>query len=98
MLAIIVRVRVKPGDEERFLARVREQAQASLADEPACRRFDVCRDPADAGEVFLYELYETEADFAAHLRSAHFLAFDADTRAWVDQKDVKRLVRLGPED
>jgi quinol monooxygenase YgiN len=94
MLAVTVRFTVKPGCEERFLARVRVQARASLDAEPDCRQFDVCRDVSDARRVFLYEVYTSAAAFAAHLASAHFLAFDADTRAWTDEKVIERWERV----
>lgn len=94
MLAITVRFRVRTGFERPFLDRVREQARASLHAEPACRQFDVCCSSSDPADVFLYELYDTAADFAAHLETPHFAAFDAETRAWVDEKTVHRWDRL----
>lgn len=94
MLAITVRFRIKPGFERQFLERVCVQARTSLDAEPECRQFDVCRNAQNPSEVFLYEIYSTEADFDVHLRSAHFLAFDAATRAWIDRKDVERWERI----
>lgn len=96
MLAITVRFRIKAGFEQQFLERVREQARASLEAEPACRQFDVCRSPEDVGDVFLYEVYATSADFASHLETPHFLAFDAETRTWVDEKIVQRWELVSP--
>lgn len=93
MLAVLVRFTVKAGHEDACFARVREQAADSLAREPACRQFDVCRDPSDARRLFLYEIYTDAAAFAAHLGTPHFLAFDADTRAWIDDKTVERWER-----
>lgn len=90
MLVITVDFRAVPGAEAAFLARVRRQAAESLAAEPGCRRFDVCTDPGDGGHVFLYEIYDDDAAFAAHLASAHYAAFDADVRALVAAKEVAR--------
>jgi quinol monooxygenase YgiN len=59
--------------------------------EPGCQQFDICRDPADASRIFLYERYDDQAAIDAHLAAAHFLAFDALTRSWVEHKSVRRL-------
>lgn len=90
MLAVLVRFTMKEGFEERFLERVRRQAQDSLEREPACRRFDVCVDAQDGRHVLLYEIYDTSAAFAEHLETAHFLAFEAESREWIDDKVVER--------
>ena len=39
------------------------------------------------------EIYTDDAAFAAHLKTPHFLAFDADTRAWIDDKAVEKWER-----
>lgn len=72
-----------------FLERVRRQAADSLSREPACRRFDVCVDPAMPRRVFLYELYDDRAAFDAHLASGHFKAFDREVAAMVLAKRVE---------
>ena len=89
MFAITVRFSIREGHETQFLDRVRIQARDSLAKEPGCHQFDVCHS-AGASSVFLYEIYDDEPAFAAHLASAHFLAFDAETRSWVAEKVVER--------
>jgi quinol monooxygenase YgiN len=89
MLAITVRFHVNPAHRDAFVERVQLQGKESLAREPACRQFDVCRNPQNPLEVFLYEIYDDAAAFAVHLQTPHFLAFDADTRAWIAQKVVE---------
>jgi autoinducer 2-degrading protein len=81
------------GFEAAFLDRVMAQARTSLEREPECRHFDVCQGPNDERRVFLYELYVGDAAFADHLRSPHFGAFDAVTRAWIDDKKIERWTR-----
>lgn len=88
MYAITVEFRIRPGHESAFMARMREQSENSLNREPGCRQFDVCSDPADAGRVFLYEVYSDEAAFQEHLESAHFKDFDAATAPWIESKTV----------
>jgi quinol monooxygenase YgiN len=96
MLALVVEFRIDAARIEAFDAAIRANARASLATEPGCRQFDVCRDPDDAQLFFLYELYDDEAAIRAHLQSPHFLAMDAQTRAWVQSKTVRRLRRTEP--
>ena len=90
MLAITVRFQVKPTHEDAFFERVLRQATDSLDREDGCRQFDVCRNPQNPRDVFLYEIYDDEAAFAAHLTMPHFLAFDADVKAMVQDKVVEK--------
>ena len=92
-LAVIVRLVVREGYQQRFDERVRRQAADTLAHEPECRQFDVCRDPANSRRLLLYEIY-TDADaFARHLDAPYFVAFDTDTREWLETKEVERWQR-----
>lgn len=90
---VTVAFRTHPGRGADFLPLMRENARASVADEPGCLRFDVClpvggEGGGDGSEVFLYELYADRAAFDAHLASPHYRAFDAATRDMVAEKRV----------
>jgi (4S)-4-hydroxy-5-phosphonooxypentane-2,3-dione isomerase len=93
MQALVVEFRIKPEYIDAFAKAIGINAAASLAQEPGCMVFDVCRDPADPAVFFLYELYDTEAAVQAHLQSPHFLQMNDATAAWVTHKSVRRLVR-----
>lgn len=93
MQALVVEFRIKPEYTDAFATAIGTNAAASLAQEPGCRVFDVCRDPADPAVFFLYELYDSEAAVQAHLQSPHFLQMNDATAAWVMHKSVRRLVR-----
>ena len=93
MLAVTVRFQVAPAQADAFFERVRRQAKDTLEHEAACTQFDVCRRTGDPAEVFLYEIYDDEPAFAAHLKTPHFLAFDADVRTWVRDKTVEKWER-----
>jgi (4S)-4-hydroxy-5-phosphonooxypentane-2,3-dione isomerase len=93
MLAITVRFTIKSGHEEDFFERAKLQARDSLDREPSCRQFDVCRNPQDPRVVLLYELYTDDLAFGAHLETPHFLSFDSDSRAWVEEKIVEKWAR-----
>lgn len=97
MQALIVDFRIHADHVAAFEAAITENARASRETEPGCRQFDVCRDPADPTCFFLYELYDDDAAVTAHLQSAHFLAMNAATAAWVADKQVRRLTRIAPQ-
>ncbi len=94
MYVITVDFRIGSDQEAMFLAAMRDQAKTSLNREDACLQFDVCTAPDDKGHVFLYEVYENEAAFKAHLETAHFRAFNDKTADWVEAKSVTVLHRI----
>jgi quinol monooxygenase YgiN len=69
-------------------------ARTSLASEPGCRQFDVCTDPARPDDVFLYELYDDETAFKAHLESAHFKQFDNQTAGMIVTKTIRTYAKV----
>lgn len=94
MFAVVVEFTVKPEHTSAFLRLVEENAAASLNTEPGCKQFDVASDPLRPGDVFLYELYEDAAAFAAHLKTPHFANFEQATADMVAQKSVKTFARV----
>jgi quinol monooxygenase YgiN len=93
MYCITVVFDVHPGCEGPFGAALALNARQSLDAEPACRVFDVCIDTSGRC-FFLYELYDDEAGFRAHLETPHFKAFDAQVASWVSAKSVRAWHRL----
>lgn len=77
MLGIVVRLRVRPGRRDPFLEVMVRNAEASLRHEPGCRRFDVTTSQEDPDVVLLYEAYDDDAAFEAHLASPHFAEWRA---------------------
>ena len=73
--AIIVEFDLAEGAFEQFHALVVTNANASEQDEPGCQRFDVLVPKDAADKVVLYEVYDDEAAFQAHLETDHFKAF-----------------------
>ena len=58
---------IHPEHLAQFTSLVRINAAASLANEPGCRRFDVLLPSPASTTVALYEIYDDEAAFGAHL-------------------------------
>ena len=90
MYVVTVAFEIRPEAAAAFLPLMLENARASLAEEPGCLRFDVCRDEAPDDtppvRIFLYEIYRDRDAFDAHLASAHFQSFDTATRSMVASK------------
>jgi len=89
MFAVCVTFEIAQGAMDDFLPLMHENAQASLATEEGCLRFDVLTDPDRADEVFLYELYADAAAFQTHLDSGHFRTFDQAVAGMIKAKDVR---------
>ena len=95
MHVLVVEFRIRTEFIDRFEAAIADNARLSRETEPGCRQFDVCRDPADPAVFLLYELYDDEAAFAAHLETPHFKAFDREVAPWVVGKVVHAWRKLG---
>ncbi|MFT2111742.1 putative quinol monooxygenase [Marinomonas sp. 2405UD68-3] len=96
MFTITVTFTVKNEDVDRFRTLILNQAQDSLTKELACRVFDVAIGESKEGIVpfFLYELYDTESDFKAHLNSTHFIDFNKVSAPYVVSKVVDAWERI----
>jgi len=90
---VTVLLHVKSEHVQDFKREVSSNAAASLRNEKGCRQFDVCFSSRDSGEVFLYEVYDSEAAFDAHLASAHFAQFSAISASWIVDKIVSVFER-----
>ena len=88
MYVVAVFFDIKPERVSSFSKAVLQIARLSLDDEPGCKTFDVSIDPTDAGSFLIYEIYEDEAAFNAHLTSAHFKQFSAQVADWILHKRV----------
>jgi (4S)-4-hydroxy-5-phosphonooxypentane-2,3-dione isomerase len=85
---LTVQFQITSADFATFLAAVRENAALSVKNEPGCLRFDVLVPMGDAPSVLLYEIYRSRADFDLHLKTDHYLHFDAATQGMVEDKTV----------
>ncbi len=90
---IVAEFEVRPEGLERFLELAKADAGQSVAKEPGCQQFDVTVDRV-ANRVLLYEVYDDEAAFDAHLETPHLEAFRAGIEALVVNRNVRRLTRV----
>jgi autoinducer 2-degrading protein len=70
-LVLVVNIRIKPENVDRFMAEVVANAQAARK-EAGCKQFDVLVDKDDPTKVMLYEIYKDDAAFEAHQQTAAF--------------------------
>jgi autoinducer 2-degrading protein len=78
MIALIVSLKVKPDQRDRFLSAAEDDSICSVRDEGGgCLRFDVLEDQADANHFFFYEVYRDQAAFDAHTKTPHFARWRA---------------------
>lgn len=93
MYVVTVLFSIRAVHWDAFLKVVHHNAQTSLAIEAGCRQFDVCVGEPGQCHVFLYEVYDSQADFAAHLAAPHFLQFNAQITPWVVDKQIRTFTR-----
>lgn len=72
MLAIWVKMRIKPEARQRFLRAIEIDALGSERDEPGCFRFNVLQDEADPNVYYFYEVYADQAALEAHRATPHY--------------------------
>ena len=72
MLAIWVKVRVKPEGRDKFLKAIEADALGSERDEPGCMRFNVLQDEKDQNVYYFYEVYKDQAALDAHRAAPHY--------------------------
>lgn len=89
MFAVTVTFVVKKEHIDKFEEVMKTQATNSLTREVGCHHFDVCFDPSDRSRVFLYELYTDKAAFDTHLKTDHFLNFDATVKDMLVSKTAE---------
>ena len=77
MLAIWVKVRVKPQLRQRFLEAIEVDALGSERDEPGCLRFNVLQDEHDENVYYFYEVYKDQAALEAHRAMPHYAVWRA---------------------
>ena len=90
-LVVLVDFLVKSSFVARFRDLIAVNAKTSLERETGCTRFDVLCDPAEPRRFVLYEIYDDEDAFAAHLASSHYKSFAAAIDDQIDQRAITRL-------
>ena len=77
MIAMWVKVRIKPDQRKRFLEAIEADALGSERDEPGCYRFNVLQDEQDPDVYYFYEVYKDQAALEAHRAMPHYATWRA---------------------
>ena len=96
MLAMWVKVRIKPEARQRFLDAIEVDALGSERDEPGCLRFDVLQDLADPNVYYFYEMYRDEAALEAHRAAPHYAVWRAAADALDGPVEAMRTASVFP--
>jgi (4S)-4-hydroxy-5-phosphonooxypentane-2,3-dione isomerase len=96
VLAIWVKVRVRPEERQRFLAAIEVDALGSERDEPGCVRFNVLQDAQDEDVYYFYEVYRDEAALAAHQATPHYAVWHAAAETLKGPAEVIRCRPVFP--
>lgn len=96
MFIVFVKIQVAPERRQEFI----EATQANhlgTRQEPGNLRFDVLQHNDDPNQFSLYEVYHSEADFQAHQRTAHYLAWkEAAAPLMAAPRTAERFTSLFP--
>jgi quinol monooxygenase YgiN len=69
-----------------FRERLLRHARISREVEPGCLNFDICESRNEPGIFLLVEIYADEQALETHRASPHYLAFRADVKEWVAER------------
>jgi len=88
---IVVEFDLDPARFAAFDRAVRENAAASVEQEPGCQQFDVLVPHEGSNRIVLYEIYDDEAAFQAHMETAHFKKFNVAVDAWITDRKLTKF-------
>ena len=72
MIAMWVKVKIKPEQRQRFLDAIDVDALGSERDEAGCLRFNVLQDEKDPNVYYFYEVYVDQAALEKHRTMPHY--------------------------
>jgi (4S)-4-hydroxy-5-phosphonooxypentane-2,3-dione isomerase len=95
MFVLVVNIRIKPENVDRFMKALEDNARAARA-EPACKQFEVLVDREDRTKVMLYEVYSDEKAFEAHQQTPHFKKYLAEAVPLLASRERQLFTRVSP--
>jgi len=97
MYVVVVNVSVKPEAVGAFVVATRDNFGGTRA-EPDNVRFDVLRRNDDPNRFVIYEAYTSEAGFAAHQQTSHYLKWKESVAPMMaDPRSPQKCTSLFPE-
>lgn len=74
---VIAELEVSETHRQEFLDLCQYDSERSVTDEAGCKQFDVLITAEEPQSVVLYEVYDDQAAFDAHLATPHYSKFAA---------------------
>ena len=96
MIAIWVKVRIKPDQRKKFLGAIEVDALGSERDEPGCLRFNVLQDEQDPNVYYFFEVYKDQAALEAHRTMPHYATWRAAADTLDGPTEPTRCVTVFP--
>lgn len=94
-VTVIAELRFDPGSREIVIELAQRHVRNTLAAEPGCLRFELVVPTDEPGALVFYEMFESEAAFAAHRDSAHSTWFREARDAYVQEARVREFRSAG---
>ena len=98
MIAMLVKVRIKPEGRDRFLKAIEVDALGSEGDEPGCLRFNVLHDAQDENVYYFYEVYKDQAALDEHRQAPHYAVWRAAADTLDGPTEATRCDTVFPAD
>ena len=98
MLAMWVKVRIKPDQRKRFLDAIEVDALGSERDEPGCLRFNVLQDEKDPDVYYFFEVYKDQAALEAHRQAPHYAVWRAAADSLAGPPELTRTQSVFPKE
>ena len=98
MFVMVVSVRIKPDQRQRFLEAIEDDSICSVRDEPGCMRFGVLQDEADQNHYFFIEVYRDKAALEAHRQTPHYARWMAARGEVVESAEASPTNSVFPSD
>src|SRR4029434_1272811 len=96
MLAMWVKVRIKPHQREKFLDAIEVDALGSERDEPGCLRFNVLQDEKDPNVYYFFEVYKDQPAVAARRSVRLYAPWRAAAHTLEGPTEPTRLTTVFP--
>jgi (4S)-4-hydroxy-5-phosphonooxypentane-2,3-dione isomerase len=81
MIAMLITLKVKPDQRDRFLSVAEDDSTSSVRDEGGgCLRFDVYQDQQDENRFYFHEVYRDQAALEAHRNTPHWSRWNEASR------------------
>lgn len=88
--AIIVTIKLKPGNADAFRALILENAEAAARDEPGCQQFHVLTNEENPDTFYFYEVYDNAEALEAHRETPHYQKYNTGSEDMIAEKYISR--------